>query len=153
MLLWRQYTACRHSSMPSTSCTYLLRNPALCGGWGCSSTILYPQGQSIVHTGWDARWPQEPVWTLQRTLQSLASTRNRVLTLRPSGISQSLYQLTYPRRIPSSGMSHHVALVRTNVSEEHITFIIRAERIRELGTTLAVTRNWYEGDMFLRNVS
>jgi hypothetical protein len=32
-----------------------------------------------------------------------------------------------------------VALVRTNVSEEHIAFIIRMERISKLGTTLAVT--------------
>jgi hypothetical protein len=40
--------------------------------------------------------------------------------------------------MPSSGMSRHVALVRTNVSEELSTSIIRVTRIGELGTMLAV---------------
>jgi hypothetical protein len=35
-------------------------------------------------------------------------------------------------------MLHRVALVRTNVSEEHSTSIITVTRIGELGTTLAV---------------
>jgi hypothetical protein len=34
-----------------------------------------------------------------------------------------------------------VALVRTDVSEKNIAYIIRVTRIRELGTTLAVTSN------------
>jgi hypothetical protein len=34
-----------------------------------------------------------------------------------------------------------VAFVRTDVSEERIASIIRKKRIRELGTTLAVTIN------------
>jgi hypothetical protein len=37
----------------------------------------------------------------------------------------------------------HVALVRTDISEEHIATIIRVTRIGELGTTLAVTRVCY----------
>jgi hypothetical protein len=37
-------------------------------------------------------------------------------------------------------MSRHVALVRTGVSEERSASVIRATRIGELGTTLAVTR-------------
>jgi hypothetical protein len=41
----------------------------------------------------------------------------------------------------SSGMLCHVALVRTGISEEHITSIIMVTRISELGTTLAVTSN------------
>jgi hypothetical protein len=41
----------------------------------------------------------------------------------------------------SSGMLRHVALVRTDISEEHGTFIIMVTRIGELGTTLAVTSN------------
>jgi hypothetical protein len=49
-------------------------------------------------------------------------------------------------RMPSSGMLHHDALVRTGVLEECITIqyntIIRVTRISELGTTLAVTSNW-----------
>jgi hypothetical protein len=39
----------------------------------------------------------------------------------------------------SSGMLRHVALVRTDVSEEFSASFIRATRIGELGTTLAVT--------------
>jgi hypothetical protein len=38
-------------------------------------------------------------------------------------------------------MLRRVALVRTNVSEEHSTSIIRLTRIGELGTTLAVSSN------------
>jgi hypothetical protein len=41
----------------------------------------------------------------------------------------------------SSGMLRRVALVRTDVSEEHNTSFIRVTRIGELGTTLAVTSN------------
>jgi hypothetical protein len=41
----------------------------------------------------------------------------------------------------SSGMLHHVALVRTDVSEDHSASIIGVTRIGELGTTLAVTSN------------
>jgi hypothetical protein len=38
-------------------------------------------------------------------------------------------------------MLHRVALVREDVSEEHIASIIGVTRIGELGTTLAVTSN------------
>jgi hypothetical protein len=41
----------------------------------------------------------------------------------------------------SSGLLYHVALVRTEVSEQCIVSIIRVTRICELGTTLAVTSN------------
>jgi hypothetical protein len=41
----------------------------------------------------------------------------------------------------SSGMLRHVALVRTDVSEERSASIIRVTRIGELGTTLALTIN------------
>jgi hypothetical protein len=44
----------------------------------------------------------------------------------------------------SSGMLRHVALVRTNVSEELSASIIRVTIIGELGTTLAVTSNGYD---------
>jgi demethoxyubiquinone hydroxylase (CLK1/Coq7/Cat5 family) len=50
--------------------------------------------------------------------------------------------------MPSSGMLRSVALVRTDVSEERNTSIIRVTRIGELGTTIVVT-----GDvLFLRSV-
>jgi hypothetical protein len=48
----------------------------------------------------------------------------------------------------SSVILHRVALVRTDVSEELIAYIIRVERIGELGTTLAVTSN---GNSLRRN--
>jgi hypothetical protein len=41
----------------------------------------------------------------------------------------------------SSGMLRHVALVKTDVSEELNASSIRVTRISELGTTLAVTSN------------
>jgi hypothetical protein len=47
--------------------------------------------------------------------------------------------------MPSSGMLHRVALVRTDVSEEPSTSIFRMTRIGELGTTLAVTSNRLQG--------
>jgi hypothetical protein len=43
----------------------------------------------------------------------------------------------------SSGMLHHVALVRTDVSGELSTSFIRVTRIGELGTTLAITSKWH----------
>jgi hypothetical protein len=43
--------------------------------------------------------------------------------------------------MPSSGMIHRVALVRTDVPEELSSTIIRLTRIDELGTTLAITSN------------
>jgi hypothetical protein len=41
----------------------------------------------------------------------------------------------------SSGMLHHVVLVKTDVSEELSASFIRVTRIGELGTTLAITSN------------
>jgi hypothetical protein len=40
--------------------------------------------------------------------------------------------------MPSSGMLHRMAVVRTDVSEERIVSIIRITRIGRLGTTLVV---------------
>jgi hypothetical protein len=48
----------------------------------------------------------------------------------------------------SSGILRRVALVRTDVSEEHSASFMRVTRISELGTTLAVTSN----RLFLRIV-
>jgi hypothetical protein len=43
--------------------------------------------------------------------------------------------------MPYSVMGRRVALIRANVSVEHIATIIRVEGIGELGTTLAATIN------------
>jgi hypothetical protein len=43
--------------------------------------------------------------------------------------------------VASSGMLRHVALVRTDVSEELRASFIRVTKIGELGTKLAVTSN------------
>jgi hypothetical protein len=58
-------------------------------------------------------------------------------------ISLSVFIVNYllSLRMPSSGMLRHVALVRSDVLEEHSTSIIKVTRIGELGTTLAVTSN------------
>jgi hypothetical protein len=40
-----------------------------------------------------------------------------------------------------SGMLRRVALIKTDVSEEHSASFIRLTRFGELGTTLAVTSN------------
>jgi hypothetical protein len=45
------------------------------------------------------------------------------------------------RRMVSSGVLRHVALVGTDVSKELGASFIRVTRIGELGTTLAVTSN------------
>jgi hypothetical protein len=45
------------------------------------------------------------------------------------------------RKNASSGVLGRVALVRTDISEERITSIIRVTRIGEVRTTLAVTSN------------
>jgi hypothetical protein len=44
-------------------------------------------------------------------------------------------------KMPSSGLSRHVPLVRIDVSEERISSIIRVEKIGELGTTMKMTRS------------
>jgi hypothetical protein len=43
--------------------------------------------------------------------------------------------------MPFSGMLHHMALVRTDVSEEYSIFIITLTKIGDVGTMLAVTGN------------
>jgi hypothetical protein len=55
--------------------------------------------------------------------------------------------------MPSSGILRRVALVRTDVSEELSSFIMRLTRLGELGTTLAVTCRRDDGGVkFFRNV-
>jgi hypothetical protein len=55
--------------------------------------------------------------------------------------SPSLRVIKCFRRMPSSGMLRHVALLRNDVSEERSASIIRVARTCELGI-LAVTSNW-----------
>jgi hypothetical protein len=55
-------------------------------------------------------------------------------------LNSNLQQLSLLTMVPS-GMLRRVALVRTDVSEELGPSFIRVTRIRELGTTLALTSN------------
>jgi hypothetical protein len=56
-----------------------------------------------------------------------------------------LFHLTWPLLLRKNyaifGMLHHVALVRTDFSLEHVASIIRVTRTGKQGTVLAVTRN------------
>jgi hypothetical protein len=52
----------------------------------------------------------------------------------------------------SSGMLHHVALVRTDVSKEPNASFIRVTRIGELGTMFAVTSNQHAAKKYLRQL-
>jgi hypothetical protein len=61
-------------------------------------------------------------------------------------------QASYLRRMPSSGILRRATLVRTAVSEERSTSIIRMTRISELRTTLAVSGNRNTHTAFLRSV-
>jgi hypothetical protein len=62
-------------------------------------------------------------------------------------------------RMPSSVMWHHVALIRTDITEKCTASIVRVKRITEL-ETLAVTSNWSTlrrrtsdgGDRLLQNI-
>jgi hypothetical protein len=55
--------------------------------------------------------------------------------------------MSFIGRIPSSEMLRSVALVRTEVSEEHIASIIRVPRIGELRKTLTVTSSPIPSDL------
>jgi hypothetical protein len=96
-----------------------------------------------------------PVSTTQETLIFF-------YTAQPVNVMHDLrFSRRWLRRMPSSVMWRRVALVRTDVSEEHSASIIRVTIMGELGATLTVTGNrrkllrnsWYGGAMFLRNVS
>jgi hypothetical protein len=57
------------------------------------------------------------------------------------GLRYALIYRPCGRRMASSVMLRHVALIRADVSEERSASFIRVTKIRELGTTLAVTSN------------
>jgi hypothetical protein len=49
-------------------------------------------------------------------------------------------------------MLHRVAIVRTDVSEKRITFIIRVTGIGELGATLSVTSNIFSQPIIVTRI-
>jgi hypothetical protein len=55
-----------------------------------------------------------------------------------TGLLFVFYEEVFPR-MPSSGMLHHVALVRTDVSEELRASIIRVTKIGELGMLTVIS--------------
>jgi hypothetical protein len=62
-------------------------------------------------------------------------------SLRSEPERMGIVQPKLTRRMPYSGMLRRVGFVRTDVLEQRSASIIRVTRIRELGTTLAVTSN------------
>jgi hypothetical protein len=64
----------------------------------------------------------------------LCSTSGALLSIHLDAKSLAAHDQRFIRRMASSGMLHHVALVRTDVSEELSASIIRVTRIAELGT-------------------
>jgi hypothetical protein len=93
-------------------------------------------------------WPLERYSAPQRYLVQISQEVNenwKLINWSVNGLRGTpFYQAgihIITRKMPSSGMLCRVALVRTDVSEEHSNFIIRVTRIGELGTMLAVTSN------------
>jgi hypothetical protein len=83
------------------------------------------------------------IWSAFRTCQKGSYYMGiKLFNCLPLGLKQ-LYKYVkwFKLRIVSSGMLRHVALVRTDVSEELSASFIRVTRIGELGTTLTVTSN------------
>jgi hypothetical protein len=102
---------------------------------GCIDPHILDFGTSWTWVVSFPSWPlnpngKKPHYPLERGGGPLAGLK--LWTLGCPNHSQSLYW-----RMVSSGMLHHVALVRTDVSEEPSASFIRVTRIGELGTTLA----------------
>jgi hypothetical protein len=102
-------------------------------------------------------------WFLRQVTSSVNANRATMVLVKCVQVWQ-IYCYWYANknvcfwRMVSSEVLRHVALVRTDVSEEPSAPFYRVTRIGELGTTLAATSNrctlqrnaWY---FFLRNVS
>jgi hypothetical protein len=79
-------------------------------------------------------------WHLQRTRRTIASCREHIHL--PSHVQETAAAITTSlRSMASSGMLHHVGLVRIDVSEKLNASFVRVIRIGKLGTMLAVTSN------------
>jgi hypothetical protein len=119
----------------------------------CTQLHLYVKHENVniyAHTDkwlttaesdWQVMWQTQPLrgGTPQRQFSSCQTVTN-IWSSDQSRHNDWLSVAAWLWRMESSGMLHHVALVRTDVSEERCASIIRVTRI-ELGT-LAVTSNW-----------
>jgi hypothetical protein len=91
---------------------------------------------------------QKRRWGMPQYLTSQQDERVRILSsfsFKRSELENSHLEIVLNfwlfRRTLSSGMSHRLAVVRTDFSEDRIASIIRVRRIGELGTKLAVINN------------
>jgi hypothetical protein len=82
------------------------------------------------------------LWNTQRHIRGDGKTYHGLCKIEKQNhyVINVIYFRYFRCRMPSSGTLRHVALVRTDVSEEGIT-INRVKRIGEIGTMLAVTSN------------
>jgi hypothetical protein len=83
-------------------------------------------------------------WDIKASSYLIGNTLRLRYRAQPVNAMQDLrYSRRRLRKMPPSGMLCLVVPVRTDVSEEHTAAIIKVTRIRELGTTLAVTSSYF----------
>jgi hypothetical protein len=119
---------------------------------GTCRHALYPSLDNFTaHSHFTARWRTRPDFNYARLKHWILEPSNMKIhwefaaviyfEKNKDSVTSQQNQTPWLLRMPSSGMLRHVALVRTDVSEERSVSIIRVTRIGKLGTTLVVTSN------------